>query len=251
MTSSSYFRRARLHLDSVGKKREKSWTTYLCCYDLSNDNNNNNATFWPLLLRNKLKRFSLSFSPFLKRSTTIMEGWPLGTASTFISVSTRWQKKKENRCLPSRQFDYRNKKETVWLIAIERKWRKTKPVIDRFSICPTTRNRNTTTNPMLIFQLIQQQQLGVLFFVSRSNQVGWAHISLFFLEAVFFFIFTTFFVLYISLVLILHCTRRWGSAGWLALMPRSNDTRVFASERSDWNKMKTKRRVCWPLAAIR
>ena len=157
---------------------------------------------------------SLSFSPFLKRSTTIMEGWPLGTASTFISVSTRWQKKKENRCLPSRQFDYRNKKETVWLIAIERKWRKTKPVIDRFSICPTTRNRNTTTNPMLIFQLIQQQQLGVLFFVSRSNQVGWAHISLFFLEAVFFFIFTTFFVLYISLVLILHCTRRWGSAGW-------------------------------------
>ena len=38
---------------------------------------------------------------------------------------------------------------------------------------------------------------------------------------------------------------------WLALMPRSNDTRVFASERSDWNKMKTKRRVCWPLAAIR
>ena len=194
---------------------------------------------------------SLSFSPFLKRSTTIMEGWPLGTASTFISVSTRWQKKKENRCLPSRQFDYRNKKETVWLIAIERKWRKTKPVIDRFSICPTTRNRNTTTNPMLIFQLIQQQQLGVLFFCQpqQSGRLS-PHFSLL-SGSRFFFIFTTFFVLYISLVLILHCTRRWGSAGWLALMPRSNDTRVFASERSDWNKMKTKRRVCWPLAAIR
>ena len=232
------------------QKREKSWTTYLCCYDLSNDNNNNNATFWPLLLRNKLKRFSLSFSPFLKRSTTIMEGWPLGTASTFISVSTRWQKKKENRCLPSRQFDYRNKKETVWLIAIERKWRKTKPVIDRFSICPTTRNRNTTTNPMLIFQLIQQQQLGVLFFCQpqQSGRLS-PHFSL--LSGSRFFFHLHHFLCSLHFVgshFTLHKKMR---LCWLALMPRSNDTRVFASERSDWNKMKTKRRVCWPLAAIR